>query len=340
MSTKKMERSDYSLDKFPYSGNLSEKIKFVLALGSLAPSTHNIQPWIFKVNNDCCTLSVDSKLSLPEADVQGRDAYISLGCCAENIILASSFFGIFDKLEDIFSGGDVIKIYFKEGGTPKKELLPFVESIGKRFDARGKFDDFVFDDEYLKKVLELNDNTDINLNIYTGWEDKNFIANLTTSGFLQAHSNKKFRRELASMINNGLSKRNFGIPTSSMRIPFGLSFFVAPAFYLFNISKLLAKPNSSSLKSAGAIAVLSSDDTEVLWFQIGRIAQKIMLYNFCNDVKNSIFVASVEIGDNNIKLQNNFNLLKKPQFVFCFGKMKIKHKEVPRADINLKILYE
>lgn len=66
---------------------MQESIKEILKYGILAPSTHNTQPWLFKVKDNSVEIYYDPKLKLPEADKEGRDLYISMGCLIENIII-------------------------------------------------------------------------------------------------------------------------------------------------------------------------------------------------------------------------------------------------------------
>ena len=76
-----------------------EKLRFLLQFAVLAPSTHNSQPWLFELKEGSCLIYFNRSLRLPEADPKGRDLYISLGCCVENLILAATYFGMFERVE-------------------------------------------------------------------------------------------------------------------------------------------------------------------------------------------------------------------------------------------------
>src|SRR5689334_4164473 len=81
----------------------NDKIRFLLRYAQLAPSTHNIQPWLFKVAAPVLKIYFNPKLTLPEGDALGRDLYISIGCCIENLVTAATYFGL--KTEVAYKDG-------------------------------------------------------------------------------------------------------------------------------------------------------------------------------------------------------------------------------------------
>ncbi|MEK6883506.1 MAG: nitroreductase, partial [Nanoarchaeota archaeon] len=83
---------------FPVKADLESQIKFLLNYAILAPSTHNSQPWLFKIKKSECQMYYDPRLVLPEADPKTRDLHISIGCAVENLILAAKYFNIFDSV--------------------------------------------------------------------------------------------------------------------------------------------------------------------------------------------------------------------------------------------------
>jgi hypothetical protein len=74
-----------------------EKIcRRLLEYGSLAPSFYNSQPWIFSVDpaQGVIGLEADPRRSRPEAlDPEGRELYLALGACLENMVLAGPALG-------------------------------------------------------------------------------------------------------------------------------------------------------------------------------------------------------------------------------------------------------
>ena len=54
-----------------------------------APSGHNTQPWLFRVQKDRIQILPDMSKSLPAVDPDNRELFISLGCATENLCIAA-----------------------------------------------------------------------------------------------------------------------------------------------------------------------------------------------------------------------------------------------------------
>jgi nitroreductase len=78
---------------FPHEGNSREKLEFLLHYASLAPSSHNTQPWKFMAEEDEVQIFVDKSHWLRVADADQRELYLSIGCALENLLIAAEHFG-------------------------------------------------------------------------------------------------------------------------------------------------------------------------------------------------------------------------------------------------------
>lgn len=78
---------------------LSPEEREILRLASLAPSSHNTQPWIVTVKGKGrWVISSDRLRWLPQADPGNRELLLSLGAFIENLIIAAGVFGYRIKL--------------------------------------------------------------------------------------------------------------------------------------------------------------------------------------------------------------------------------------------------
>lgn len=59
-----------------------------------APSGHNTQPWLFRVQKDRIQILPDMSKSLPAVDPDNRELFISLGCATENLCIAAEAKGM------------------------------------------------------------------------------------------------------------------------------------------------------------------------------------------------------------------------------------------------------
>ena len=324
---------------------MEEKIRFLLQYAILAPSTHNSQPWLFKIESNSCKIYADRSVNIKEADPLGRDLYISLGCLLENLIIAAKYFNIYDKVvyrldeeKDL-----VVEVLFKDNNDKTnidKNSEKIFNAILKRFNARGEFQKEKINDDILKKISELNDFNDLKIDFIVGQEKIKKLAKLTADGLKIAYSNPEFRKEMSQWINNNFSSKRIGIPGYSLRMPAFISFIFPTLVRFFNIGRKLGWLNYKSMTSAPLVCLISAkDNSSLLWLKTGRLAERLMLEFNSLGVKTSVFVASLEMGELYKDVQKVVGTDYIPQFLFCAGYMNFNPKKMtPRIAVNNKII--
>ena len=321
-----------------------DKIKFLLKYAVLAPSTHNSQPWLFKIKDNSVEIYIDESRKLPQADPLGRDLYISIGCMLENLIIAARYFGFYERhvyhLKDDF----VAEVFFKSAHNAQQNLL--FNAITTRVNARGVFDNKPVDKAILDYVADLvKPETEFEGGIRFDFiSEKNKItrlAELTARGLKMAHSSHVFRQEMSRWLISNFSKRKTGLPGYSLKMPGIVSIFFPALVCFFNFGFLLSKLNYASFTSSPGVCVLSSQNDEPeAWLDTGRLAERLMLGFNAREIKTSVFVAALEMGDLYKSAQETLNigLNWRPQFLFCAGYMSGGQKHTPRESVEERLI--
>jgi hypothetical protein len=78
---------------FPADGFASDQLEFLIGYAILAPSSHNSQPWLFRINAMDVELFADRRRALPTVDPQQRELTISCGAALFNLRIAAEYFG-------------------------------------------------------------------------------------------------------------------------------------------------------------------------------------------------------------------------------------------------------
>ncbi len=98
-----------------------------------APSSHNTQPWVFRVGARRIDLRADRSRSLPVNDPSDRELIISCGCALLNLRLAVAAAG-YDYQIELFPEGDasdrLARLTVRGGGagsTEERDLARFIE---------------------------------------------------------------------------------------------------------------------------------------------------------------------------------------------------------------------
>lgn len=323
-----------------------EKIKFLLRYAILAPSTHNSQPWLFRVDPNGCVIFFDEKYLLPEADPKRRDLFISIGCLLENLTIAAKFFGVFGSL-DINVNLNTRRVatflanweHQTVSGGQLKELL---NTIPKRINARGFFNTVDTDVSIAERVrasVPQEYANQITVTIVTDKKTIGEVAELTAVGLRAAYRRKAFRREMSRWLKNSLTLSREGLPGYALRVPFLLSFFLPTIVRHKDIGGKLAKLNKESFSSAPILILLSSKESApTVWVRVGMVAQRMMLDFNARGLNTSIFVASIEMEDLHKELKKVLSLPDEPQFLFVVGRVDKLHKYTPRHGVMEKLI--
>lgn len=80
--------------KVPKRGtSINETLHFAVRCAVMAPSSHNSQPWQFKILDDGLMLMLDRRRALPVVDPYDREMIISCGAALFNIRVALAYAG-------------------------------------------------------------------------------------------------------------------------------------------------------------------------------------------------------------------------------------------------------
>ena len=66
---------------------------YLVHYATLAANSHNTQPWLFRKTDERVTIEPDLNRSTPVVDPDSHHLFASLGCAAENLMLAASAAG-------------------------------------------------------------------------------------------------------------------------------------------------------------------------------------------------------------------------------------------------------
>lgn len=146
----------------------------------LASNAHNIQPWLFRVEDSRIDLFVDRERNDGAADPLRREQYISLGCAVENLILAADAHGYDHRLTLMPEGSDpahVARLDFSSGQERPSDLhaaIPHRHTNRYPYDAARQVPAGTLDD-----LSALNDEADIRLFWFSRPEERKRIGDLT-----------------------------------------------------------------------------------------------------------------------------------------------------------------
>jgi hypothetical protein len=312
------------------SSVLDEKME-IIRLATLAASSHNSQPWKFRITGENIQIHPDYTRRLPVVDPQDRELWISLGCALENLMVAARSFGYFPEIT--YPENDEwisVKLGTVVSSTPVKDEL--LEAIYERQNTRS---------EYANQKVESGSNTefplpdfsepDIAIQYFDTPDDLNKISDFVKRGTVAQYSNKLFIEELNHWLRfnkkeaitslDGLYSRCSGNP----EVPR----FVGQMFVSSSDPDKMAEVEVNKLhSSAGVLVIASTRDDRAAWVRTGQVYERWALKMTASGYKSSMLNQPIEVPEIRGQMAESLSLGKSnPQLLIRFGRAA----EMPRS---------
>jgi len=308
---------------FPKSGTSSDKLRFLLNYAVLAPSSHNSQPWLFRIVGDGVELYADRTRALPVVDSEDRELIMSCGASLFNLRIALRHFGYeapvrtfpdatkHDLLARISFGGE-------KAASPEEHAL--FQAITKRRTNRMPFEKRSVPEPLLFELQEAATKETAWLYLIIGEENRSMIAGLVAQGDRIQMSDGHFRRELAAWIHPNRSVSHDGIPGYSFGIS-SLGSYVGPVVVrTFDIGKGQAARDRQLATGSPVLAVLGTDgDTPADWLSAGQGLSRVLLRARVDDLWASFLNQPIEVAESRSRFKESLGRKGFPQLLLRMG---------------------
>lgn len=258
-----------------------EQLRFLLNFAVLAPSSHNSQPWLFRLAGEEVSLLADRTRALPVADPDDREMIISCGAALFNLRVALRYHGYqpvvrtFPDLRD-----EDLLAFVRIAGRiqPTEEDHALFQAIGERRTYRFPFEDAPLPDGLEEALERAAREEGAELYLTRDPEVKNRLADLISEGDRIQGRDRSFRRELASWIHPNRSHSRDGIPGYGMGMG-DLASIAGPLIVrTFDYGRGRAAKDRELAEGSPLLAVLSTPaDNPVTWIRAGQALQRVLL---------------------------------------------------------------
>lgn len=256
------------------------KTDFIQIAGyaSKAPSGHNTQPWKFHITDSTITVVPNLEVALPVVDGNNRELFISLGCAAENLCIAASYFGYTTHIIKCSIEAIILEL-------TKNDLTiedPLFHQIEKRQTNRNIYNGNKISNGILQQLQSIPKENGVQFyftEIGTPFADT--ITEYIMKGNEIQMADNAFKNELLSWMrfnkkqveatHNGLSYLVFGNPP----LPEILARPIVSLFLKPNVQNKSDKKKIDS--SSHFIVCTTQQDTIKEWINLGRTLQRFLL---------------------------------------------------------------
>lgn len=263
----------WSIDEnqYPAIGSLRDRMEFLVRYAVLAPSSHNTEPWRFRIHDDAIDVLMDHSRWLQVADADQRELHISVGCALENLLIAAEHFGLRHSALLMPDHSDPLlaaRVTIADGGPAAAHRhQSLFKMIAVRHTNHGVYDGHPIPDDVRERLVACCVEPGIVVHLTDDLTIKRSVDEWVVKGDAAQFAKPEYREELAYWIGQGV----FGSSWMMSKIA---QFAVAH----FNPGKSIAKKDSELLMSSPVFGLIASEsDNRPRQIMVGQVYQRISL---------------------------------------------------------------
>ena len=302
------------------------RLRGLVREATLAPSSHNTQPWKFRLGDRSIAVLPDLTRRCPVVDPDDHHLYVSLGCATENIVWGAGANGLYAHVD---SRADRIDVAFEEtrpSGSALYDALPHRQCSRSIYDGR------TVSRSDIALLESAARGRGVHAIVLTRRVEIETVLEYVTRGNAHQIRDRAFVRELATWIRfneadavragDGLYTGSTGNPSS----PAWLGRLLLGRFYSRHAEN--AKCVRQLRSSAGVVVFLSDRNDPQHWIEVGRCYERFALQATALGIRNAFLNQPVEVAPLRAQFAAWLNAGdRRPDLVVRFG----RGPEMPRS---------
>ncbi len=287
----------------------------LIASAILAPSSHNTQPWIFKVCDGGIALYADASRAMTQNDPDFRELIISCGCALYNLRVAAAWMGLdtHAKIVDHWrDDGLLATLTFSEATTRSAEADLCV-AIYSRHTYRKRFASTPVSSQLVLDLASAARKEHAHLHVLNTPFQREALGALISEGDCAQWANPAWRKELANWMNP--KRKGDGLPISALAAP-----IAHLAVRTIDMGEHVAARDKHSAFEAPLLTVLStaSDDLRSR-LHAGQALERALLTAQVAGVQASFLNQPIQVATLRAKLQAVTGSADVPQMLIRWG---------------------
>ena len=288
-------------------------MRFALRHATLAPSSHNSQPWRFVVDQDSVMLCADRLRALPVVDPYDRELIISCAAALFNLRVALASLGIGYAITVFPSNADpdlLARVRLLPGHAVDAELAALVSAIQERVTTRHPFSPEAVEIDVERHLMDAARAEGVEVACVSAMQPRNAVADLVAEADRQQFADPRFRRELAKWIHP--RRTDDGMPAYAGGLGPLLDFaspLVASAIRTFDLGGGVAATHRELAAGSPLLLCLATgvDDAQA-WLATGQALERVLLVATSHGLCASYLNQPIEIATLRARLGTLFGL--------------------------------
>jgi hypothetical protein len=257
-------------------------LKNAVAAAVMAPSSHNTQPWRFRIVDDRIDLFADVDRHLPVIDRERRQLLASCGCALFNARVAVRAMGYRDDVSIMLVDADhpdhLATLRLGERIVSSEADFALMHAIALRRTNRKPYLERPVSQEIADALIET-------AHINGAWmmrltpTQKAEIAGLVEKADHIQLNDPAFRNELAAWLTPFASRRKDGIPFVEKEYGSGMPFALVRALRSPGLADVVGRREHTSVQYSPFVVVLGTHtDDPTDWLQLGEALEAVLLH--------------------------------------------------------------
>ena len=287
--------------EFPEGGSVGEQLAFLLRYAVLAPSTHNTQPWRFRVDGPELEVLADRSRGLPVIDPDDRALVISCGAALGTFEVAAGHFGFRLALDDLPGDGDddlLVRLRVTGRDPVVDGPDPLFDAIVHRRTSHLRFEDRPLPEGLPERLATVASGGRCWLETVADLATREQLAALVSAGDRAQMADSSFRRELAAWVRPARSHRADGMRGGGWGFGDLMSRPGPFVVRTFDLGAGRAAKDHELALGAPAMAVLGCEgDAPLDWLCAGRALSRVLLAARAEGVQAGFLNQPIEVPE-------------------------------------------
>jgi len=291
-------------------------------MATLAANGHNTQPWTFSLEENRVRIRPDFSRRTEVVDPDDHHLFVSLGCAAENLMVAAAARGRPGEVEVSGGARPEIDIALSGGASSQQDLAA---AIPLRQSTRSVYDGRPISTDDLKRLRAAAGEEGVSVRFFTEAADKGAILDLIVEGNSAQMDDPDFVAELRDWIRfspgEALARRDglFAACSGGPVVPSWLGGLLFGAVFTKGAENDKYRDH---VRSSAGIAVFTGDRADPEnWMRVGRSFQRFALQATALGIRSAHLNQPVEVPSVRAEFARWLGVPdKRPDLVIRFGR--------------------
>jgi len=302
----------------------------LVVAATLAPSSHNTQPWRFRVSGSTIELFADRVRALPVNDPDDRELTISCGAALFNLRVAAAHAGLAADVV-LWPDGDgdrVACVELRHQGDAAQADGALHASLALRRTCRQPFADRIVGAPAIQRLIDAAAAEGARLVAITGDESRRAVAGLVSEGDAAQWGDPGWRRELAAWMHprrsgDGLSMSGLPVPVTQLVVR------------TFDMGGRQGAKDRALAEGSPLLALIeTAHDTARDWVMAGQALERVLLTAYAEGLQASYLNQPIQVSALRPRLRDVVHSAGVPQLLVRLGHPRDASMPTPRRPLR------